>query len=100
MVHYNLFEQNRNTKSATVLNAVQEYQKQHINHHQPAIKRFNQFNNNAISNINRSSNILGLRSRAIGLNNKFPNKQNLPAYVTTSPKQQPKPITRISLYQI
>jgi hypothetical protein len=73
-------------KSLTVLNAVQEYQRQHINIHQPAFKRFV----SAVTNPNRSPNIAGLRPRGIGqlvLNNhKLQNKQNVPAYATSSPK--------------
>jgi hypothetical protein len=93
-------EQTSNSKSITVLNAVQEYQRQHINIHQPVSKRFIQLGNNPISNVNRSPNIGGLRSRGIGHinfnnNNKLQNKQNLPAYVTSSPQQQSKSITRV-----
>jgi len=93
-------EQTSNSKSVTVLNAVQEYQRQHINIHQPVSKRFIQLGNNPISNVNRSPNIGGLRSRGIGHinfnnNNKLQNKQNLPAYVTSSPQQQSKSITRV-----
>ncbi len=68
-------------KSLTVLNAVQEYQRQHINIHQPVFKRFV----SASSNPNRSPNIAGLRPRVIG-NNKLQNKQSIPAYATSSPK--------------
>lgn len=93
-------EQCSNSKPANVLNAVQEYQRQHINISQPPYKRFIQVNNN--SNVNRSPNIGALRPRAashVGLNNnnnnKFQHKQNLPAYTTPSPQQQIKPITRV-----
>ncbi|UJR10380.1 hypothetical protein I4U23_014585 [Adineta vaga] len=97
------FEQSRSPKAITVLNAVQEYQRQHINNHQPNSKRFTQFHNGVVANLNRSSTNVNLRSRSVGQNNnniniinnnRYPNKQNLPAYVTSSPKQQPKPITR------
>ena len=91
-------EQTRSPKTVTVLNAVQEYQRQHINNHQSNLKRFSQFHNGVVANLNRSATNGGLRSRNTGLNNnanKFPVKQNLPAYVTSSPKQQPKPITRV-----
>jgi hypothetical protein len=84
-------EKTRSPQSLTVLNAVQEYQRQHINNHQPAFKRFTQINNG-----NRSPNIAALRSRGIAPNNKFPNKPSLPAYVTSSPKQPAKPITRVT----
>ncbi|CAF4243978.1 unnamed protein product [Rotaria sp. Silwood2] len=94
-------EQSRSPKSTTVLNAVQEYQRQHINMHQPVAKRFTQLNNGVNSNVNRSSNIGGIRARVIGQsalnNNKLQNKSNLPAYATSSPKQQPKPIARVIL---
>ncbi|CAF1085415.1 unnamed protein product [Adineta ricciae] len=90
-------EQTRSPKTVTVLNAVQEYQRQHINNHQSNLKRFTQFHSGVVANLNRSATNGGLRSRNTGLNNnanKCPVKQNLPAYVTSSPKQQPKPITR------
>ncbi|CAF4722201.1 unnamed protein product, partial [Rotaria sp. Silwood2] len=77
------------------------YQRQHINMHQPVAKRFTQLNNGVNSNVNRSSNIGGIRARVIGQsalnNNKLQNKSNLPAYATSSPKQQPKPIARVIL---
>jgi hypothetical protein len=89
-------EQCRSPKSASVLNAVQEYQRQHINNHQPAVRRFVQSGNNAISNANRSPNIGGLRSRGIGLNNnKLQTKPSLSAYTTSSPQPQPKSISRV-----
>lgn len=92
-------EQARSPKATYVLNAVQQYQKQHINNHQPAFKRFGQFSNSVTSNTNRSSNVSGIKIRAVGSNglnnNKPQNKSNIPAYVTSSPKQQPKPITRV-----
>lgn len=95
-------EQSRSPKPVTVLNAVQEYQRQHINIHQPAYKRFTHLNAGAISNVNRSPNIGGLKPRSIGqfaFNNKSQNKQMPPMYGTSSPKQQqqqqPKSITRV-----
>ncbi|CAF1653884.1 unnamed protein product [Rotaria magnacalcarata] len=91
-------EQCRSPKATTVLNAVQEYQRQHINVHQPAFKRFGQFNHSIIANTNRSSNINGARIRPSGPNslnnNKLQNKPNIPAYATSSPKQLPKSIPK------
>jgi hypothetical protein len=92
-------EQSRSPKPATVLNAVQEYQRQHINNHPPASKRFAQLGNSAILNVNRSPNIGGFRSRAIGNvglnNNKLQNKQSLSGFTTSSLQQQTKTITRV-----
>ncbi|CAF5184693.1 unnamed protein product, partial [Rotaria magnacalcarata] len=93
-------EQCRSPKATTVLNAVQEYQRQHINVHQPAFKRFGQFNHSIIANTNRSSNINGARIRPSGPNslnnNKLQNKPNIPAYATSSPKQLPKSIPKVN----
>jgi hypothetical protein len=93
-------EQSRSPQSVIVLNAVQEYQRQHINIHQPAYKRFAHLNLGSVSNANRSPNIGGgSRPRSVGqfsfTNNKLQNKQMQPVYGTSSPKQQPKPITRV-----
>lgn len=96
-----------NSKAANVLNAVQEYQRQHINNSQSAYKRFIQVGNNSNSNANRSPNINAIRPRGNSHsgfsnnnnnNNKFQYKQNLPAYTTPSPQQQTKPITRVIKY--
>ncbi len=92
-------ERSRSPKAASVLNAVQEYQRQHINNHQPIFKRFVQLSNSGPSSANRSPNIGALRSRGIGNvppnNNKLSNKPSLSAYSTSSPQQQLKSISRV-----
>ncbi|CAF1008646.1 unnamed protein product [Rotaria sordida] len=103
-------ERSRSPKSVTVLDAVQEYQRQHINNHHGAYKRFGHLGSGAGGGIhNRPINFNGnnyIRPRGIGAfiasNNKaiLQNKQTpsavLPNLVPASPKQQhqlPKPIT-------
>jgi hypothetical protein len=92
-------EQCQSPKSVTVLNAVQEYQKQHIKNHQSVYKRFAQLGNGAISNVNRSPNMGGVRPRGMGYmgfnNNKLQHKQSFCAYSVSSPQQQSKPIIRV-----
>ncbi|CAF5202963.1 unnamed protein product, partial [Rotaria magnacalcarata] len=98
-------ERNRSPKSVTVLNAVQEYQRQHINANHIGQKRFGLIPGGppAIHN-NRPININGnnyIRPRGIGAfisnNTKplFQNKQTppaiIPSYVLPSPKQQVQP---------
>ena len=102
-------EQMHSPKSVTVLDAVQEYQRQHINIHQPVYKRFAHLGGGIL---NRPVNVNGnncLKPRGIGPfitsnNNNKPLIQNkptlptvLPSYVSSSPKQQSKPITRVNL---
>jgi hypothetical protein len=108
-------EQSRSPKSVTVLDAVQEYQRQHLNYHQPGYKRFAHLGG-AIHN--RPMNFNGnnhLRPRGIGafisnnINNKplLQTKQPpptattiLPSFISSSssPKQPLKPITRVNYF--
>ena len=100
-------ERSHSPKPATVLNAVQEYQRQHINIHQPVYKRFGHV---PVGISNRPLNFNGnnyAKPRAIGSfisSNTKPILQNkqipptvLPNYISSSPKQQSKPITRVNL---
>ena len=102
-------EQSGSPKPLTVLDAVQEYQKQHINIHQPGFKRFGHLGGGVFNrppNLNGNNN---LKPRGIGSfisNNNKPLLQNkqlppivLPNYVSSSPKQQhqqSRPITRVN----
>ena len=92
-------ERTRSPKAASVLNAVQEYQRQHINNHQPMFKRFIPLANSGPASANRSPNISAIRPRAMGHvsanNNKLINKSSLSAYSTSSPQLQLKSITRV-----
>ncbi|CAF4394564.1 unnamed protein product [Rotaria socialis] len=98
-------ERNRSPKPVTVLSAVQEYQRQHINANHIGQKRFGVIpggppviHNNRPININGNNYI---RPRGIGAfisnNTKplFQNKQTppavIPSYVLPSPKQQVQP---------
>jgi hypothetical protein len=102
--HASSIERSHSPKSVTVLSAVQEYQRQHINIHQAAHKRFVQLGG-AVGVHNRPINPNGnnyFRPRAIvplsSNNNHKPviqNKQTSPSFVLSSPKQQSKPITRV-----
>ncbi|CAF2938413.1 unnamed protein product [Rotaria sp. Silwood2] len=103
-------ERTRSPKSVTVLDAVQEYQRQHINNHHAAYKRVGHLGggvSGAVHNrpINLNANNY-VRPRGIGAfiaNNNKPLLQNkqtpsaaLPNFISASPKQQhqpPKPIT-------
>jgi hypothetical protein len=102
-------ERAHSPKSVTVLNAVQEYQRQHINIHQPVFKRFGHLPvgvHNRPLNFNGNNNV---KPRGIGSfitsNNKplLQNKQTPPppaappVYVSSSPQQPSKPITRVNL---
>ncbi|CAF4483567.1 unnamed protein product [Rotaria sp. Silwood1] len=101
-------ERSRSPKSVTVLNAVQEYQRQHLNNHHVAYKRFGHLGggisasgggggiHNRAINFNANNYV---RPRGIGAfianNNKLllQNKQTpsaaaLPNFVSASPKQQ------------
>ena len=93
-------ERSRSPKAASVFNAVQEYQRQHINNHQPMFKRFIPSINTGPVSANRSPNIAPLRPRAPGHvnpnNNKLHNKPSLSAHSTSSPQLQLKSITRVS----
>ena len=94
-------ERSRSPKAASVFNAVQEYQRQHIHHPQQIPKRFIQLNHNGSASANRSPNIGALRSRSITNsnpnNNKLLNKQqSFSAYSTSSPQLQLKSISRVS----
>jgi len=104
-----IIEQSSSPKPLTVLDAVQEYQKQHINIHQPGYKRFSHLGGGVYNRpINFNANNC-LKPRGIGAfisNNTKPLLQNkqtppsvLPNYVSSSPKQlhhQSKPITRVN----
>lgn len=99
-------ERARSPKSGTVLDIVQEYQRQYINNHQPAYKRFAHLgggNPNRPLSFNGNSHI---KPRGIGsfitnnINNKslLQNKQppTVPSnFITSSSKQPAKPITRV-----
>ena len=92
-------EQDHSLKATSVLNAVQEYQRQHINIYQPHFKRLTQSGSGAMNNAYRLPNFGGIRSRGntpFGLNNnKLQNKQTQPSYVISSPKQQSKSSTQV-----
>jgi hypothetical protein len=92
-------ERSRSPKSASVFNAVQEYQRQHLNNHQPMFKRFIPLSNSGPASANRSPNIGILRSRGLSHansnNNKLNTKPSLSAYSTSSPQQQLKSISRV-----
>ncbi|CAF3490687.1 unnamed protein product [Adineta steineri] len=106
-------DQTRSPKPITVLDAVQEYQKQHLNNHQPGYKRFGHLGGGGGIHNNRPLNFNGnnyLKPRGIASfisnNNNKPLLQKkqtppaiIPSYILSSPKQhqQPlKPITRES----
>jgi len=74
---------------ANVHSAVQEYQKQHIQNQQPNFKRFVQL---APQNTRSRPNppLTGFNQQKFGNH-----RVNLPAYVTSSPQQQIKPISRV-----
>jgi hypothetical protein len=103
-------ERSRSPKSVTVLDAVQEYQRQHINVHQPGYKRFAHLGggipNNRPMNFNGNHHV---KPRGIGsfissnINNKplLQNKQQQPPPTTTVASNyisssSPKPITRVN----
>ena len=103
-------ESTRSPRSLTVLDAVQEYQRQHIKVHQPAHKRFVHLGAAAAGGLHsRVSNVIGnigVRPRASAPPNVINNKSHVPnkpvvvpsSFVSSSPKQQhqpPKPITRV-----
>ena len=92
-------ERSRSPKAASVLNAVQEYQRQHLNNHQPMFKRFIPLSQSGPASANRSPNIGALRSRVINQmtpnNNRLITKPSLSAYSTSSPQQQLKSISRV-----
>jgi hypothetical protein len=96
-------------KSVTVLDAVQEYQRQHINVHQSGYKRFGHLGggiHNRPMNFNGNNHVKprGIGSFISNNNNNKPLLQNkqappptiVPSYVSSSPKQPPKPITRVN----
>jgi len=108
-------EQSRSPKSVTVLDAVQEYQRQHLNNHQPGYKRFGHLGgpiHYRPMNFNGNNH---LRPRGIGafisnnINNRplLQNKQLppptatttiTPSFISSSPKQPLKPITRVNYF--
>ena len=102
-------DQSRSPKALTVLNAVQEYQRQHINNHQQASKRFSHLGIGGSVNGVRPAHVGNQRSRAtIQSNCNLPKpqiKQCLSMQAAPSPKQQQqqqqqqqsaKPITRVA----
>lgn len=78
---------NHTLKLTTVLNAVQEYQRQHIKASQPSAKRFAHLGAGALSNACRSTNVAGRSSRPTGPANV---KANLSIQALSSPKAPPK----------
>lgn len=101
-------ERSRSPKSVTVLDAVQEYQRQHINVHQPGYKRFAHLgggiHNNRPMNFNGNPHV---KPRGIGsfistnINNKplLQNKQPPPLPPTVASNyisSSPKPVTRVN----
>ncbi|CAF1580482.1 unnamed protein product [Adineta ricciae] len=108
-----LIAQTRSPRSTTVLDAVQEYQKQHINNHQPTYRRFGHssaYNNNRPIHFNGNNHLKPRGIASFITNNQRPLLQKkqtpptlFPNYMSSSPKppalssQQPaKPITRES----
>ena len=80
---------NRTLKLTTVLNAVQEYQRQHIKASQAPTKRFAHLGASALSSVYRATNLTGRSARPGGAGNTNV-KASLSIQTLASPKAPPK----------
>lgn len=109
--HLPPIESTRSPRSLTVLDAVLEYQRQHIKANQPAHKRFSHLGGGGApvglhNRVSNASGNIGVKARVVAppnVNNIKSHVVNKPAvvptsFISSSPKQQhqpPKPITRV-----